>query len=931
MQSLYDILVVGGGLSGFACAVKSALNGKSVLLVERRPVLGWESTWACQLDLSGKTGSVAQNIINTLSKVGGLKNDRGDAPILEMTLDRMAEQVGVDVLLYSYPVRLIFDDKTAFGVVIGNKSGEQILKAKTIVDATEEALLWGQTDSIKDNETKIKSKQIIFFNNAEGDLDFMDLGNGVILYPSIWKGEVLVEYEVESTDILTARRVIPQIIKRVRDEVPQLKEALVSHSANEPFPSGSRLPGSIEHPSIKNLFGAGIWSTESENTPISRLNLGEKVGDIASKCKGVDDFPDDIMTGSILKQTEDMADVIVVGGGTGGAIAGISAGREGVKTMLIEASPIIGGIGTGGAIHSYYHGVNGGIQDEVDQKIKQLTPLFAGKWRITGFHPEVKKAILQEMLEDANVDIRLDTVVSGVLCKNEATETAEKVTDLSTEIREHRRQLAGIIAVSPQGVAVHNAKAFIDSTGDGDVAVMAGAPFLIGRERDNLMHAYSQPCGNMAKDGGLSFMNFDAGYVDPTDVVDLTRGRRFGINIFWKDEFTEETRLLYIAPIIGLRQSRQIVGEYQLSLNDEISGRRFDDVISYTVAHYDNHGWDYQNDSEEASLWVWGLGNWGKVFGCEVPYGCMIPKNVDGLLLACRAISLSYDAHMEFRMQKDIQRLGEVAGIACAMSAKLGITPREINIKELQAILKERGFLDEKYRPKPAIAMDKPLELPASSEEIPPEKVDELVWIASHGSKDSAVALKSMLNSTDPVVRFKSAAALARFGIEEGVQELLRCVEERNSEKLKANKVVPMWQSAIPFLGMSGDKRAVPAILDVLKDNNASLDALISAIRALEKIGDESVIPALREFLKRENMPTERVLQISTGTMFLKPVVDDARWQIELAVAETMSNLGADHDEVRQIIKPHLDDKRAYVRRYANKVLKFYRHSEKEF
>jgi flavin-dependent dehydrogenase len=924
MDKIYDVLVIGGGLSGFACAVKSAQNGKSVLLIERRPVLGWESTWACQLDFSGTADSVAQSVIKKLSEVSGFKNNRTDAPILEMALDRMADETGVNVLLYSYPVRVIFDGDTAFGVVIGNKSGEQILKARIIVDATEEALLWRQTEYYEDYKyTGVDSKQVIFFNNAEGEIKLpMGLDDGIMLYPSIWKGEVLAEFEVGDFDIISARDMIVDVVEIVRDEVPQLKDALVSHSANELFPASPLFyleSRRIEHPVIKNLFGAGIWSKETENTPVSRLNLGERVGEIASRCEGAKDFPDEMMTGSVLKQPEEIeSDVIVVGGGTGGAIAAISAGREGARTMLIEASPILGGIGTGGAIHSYYHGVNGGIQDEVDERLRELTPILAGKWRVTGFHPEAKKIVLQQMLEEAGVDIRLNTVVSGVLFRDEKKDKPTTAVTIP-DAREHKRRLKGVIAVGPDGVSVHNAKAFIDSTGDGDVAVMAGAPFTIGRERDNLMHAYSQPCGNLAKDGGLSFMNFDAGYVDPTDVTDLTRGRRFGINIFWRDEFNEDSRLLYIAPIIGLRQSRQIIGEYQLTLADEVSGRRFEDVVSYTVAHYDNHGHDYENDSDEAALWVWALGNWGKVFGCEVPYRCMIPKNVDGLLLACRAISMTYDAHMEFRMQKDIQRLGEVAGIASAMCARKGITPGEIDIKGLQILLKERGFLDEKYRPKPAIPSDKPLELPSASE-VDAEKANELVWVSTYGERGNAVALKGMLNSNDPIVRFKASAALAWHGINEGVGELLKCLEERNSEQLKANKTVPIWQSAIPFLGMAGDKRAVPALLNVLKDEKASLDALIAVVRALERIGDESVISALREFLKRENMPTERVMQISTGTT-LRPVVDDARWQIELAVADTMLKLGVPHDEIQQIIKPHIEDKRAYVRRYANRLM----------
>jgi len=920
IEHLYDIAVIGGGLCGFASAVRAAQNGKSVLLVERRPALGWESTWACQLALDASDSALAQRIAEELGKIGGLKNGRMDAPILEMVLDKLAAEAGVSVLLYSYPVRLVYEDGVAFGVVIGNKSGEQIVKARVIVDATEEAILWRQTH-VNVQKSEPPAKQAVFFNNAEGKMELpMKLSGGITVHPSVWEGEVCVEFEIDELDSLAAMRRIPDVLKIVREEVPQLKDALVTHAGNEPFPVAPLVDcerKQIEHPEVKNLFGAGIWSADAENTPTGRLSLGEKVGEIASECEGAKEFPEEMMTGSLIGQPEVRSDVLVIGGGTGGAIAAIAAGREGARTMLIEASPCLGGIGTGGAIHSYYHGVNGGIQDEVDQRVKDLTPLFVGKWKAVGFHPGVKKLVLQQMTEEAGVHILLNTVVTGVLCRENMKPEAEK-SETGTAVahperRERRNELQSAIAVDAEGIRAYRAKVFIDSTGDGDVAVMAGAPFVIGREVDNLPHAYSQSSGRL-RDGNLAHNNFDAGYVDPSDVADLTRGRRLGVSQYWRDKFTSDNRILYLAPIIGLRQSRQIVGEYQLTLADEIAGRRFEDAVSFTIAHYDNHHKDYENESDEAALWVWALGNWSERIGCEVPYRCMIPKNVDGLILACRAISMTYDAHMEFRMQNDIQRIGEVAGVAAAMAVRMGVSPRGIDLPELQSTLKKSGILDEKYRPKPAIQERKILELPAP-DNLEPQQVKELVWLSSQGSPENALALSDMLNSSDPYTRFRASAALAWHGLDAGVPELLKCVEERGKEETEGRRNVPSWQAAIPFLGMAKSREAVPILTGVLKDKTAGIDALIGAVRALGRIGDESAAPALRDFLKREDLPTVRVMNDGWKT------TDDWKWQIDLATAETLSKLGAPDEETRQIIEPHLDDDRAYVRRYANKLL----------
>jgi len=79
------------------------VRGKKVLLVERRPAPGWESTWAGQLDYGGPSSPVARRILDETSRVGGMRDRTVDAPVLEMTLDRLAQETGVSVLFYSYP------------------------------------------------------------------------------------------------------------------------------------------------------------------------------------------------------------------------------------------------------------------------------------------------------------------------------------------------------------------------------------------------------------------------------------------------------------------------------------------------------------------------------------------------------------------------------------------------------------------------------------------------------------------------------------------------------------------------------------------------------------------------------------------------------------------------------------------------------------
>src|SRR5690606_19763761 len=89
------------------------------------------------------------------------------------------------------------------------------------------------------------------------------------------------------------------------------------------------------------------------------------------------------------------AQVAVAGAGTAGAVAGIAAARQGAQVVVFDPLPFAGGIGSGGGIHTYYFGVKGGLQDEVDQRTRAIMPLFGPVQQVRGFHPDTKKFVLE--------------------------------------------------------------------------------------------------------------------------------------------------------------------------------------------------------------------------------------------------------------------------------------------------------------------------------------------------------------------------------------------------------------------------------------------------------------------------------------------------------------------------------------------------------
>jgi hypothetical protein len=283
--------------------------------------------------------------------------------------------------------------------------------------------------------------------------------------------------------------------------------------------------------------------------------------------------------------------------------------------------------------------------------------------------------------------------------------------------------------------------------------------------------------------------------------------------------------------------------------------------------------------------------------------------------MASRAISLTYDANTSFRMQRDIQRIGEVAGLAASQAAIEGRSPREINLENLQAKLRGTGILSDMYHPKPAIERGVPT-LPDPSD-IDPPKTKELVWNAVE-EKTGVPALRKALKSSDSEVSFKSSIALSWLGFDEGISNLVTIVQNRDPDVPEGRHMVPRWVSAIPFLGISGNPEVLPTLFDVLDDHEASLDAIISAVRSLGRIGNPSAIPRIKSLLDRSDLPTERTFRTVKNVNRAR---ENARWQLDLSAGEALLSLGVETDYVSNLVKPYTSDYRAYVRRYAKRVM----------
>lgn len=440
-------------------------------------------------------------------------------------------------------------------------------------------------------------------------------------------------------------------------------------------------------------------------------------------------------------------DVIVAGGGTAGCVAAISAARNGARTLLVERSGYLGGhIATQILEHSAgfhdAHGnqIVGGIPQEIVDRLiaRGASPGHVRddtgytRYRVPINHEEFK-SVITELVAEANVTLRLHTLVSDVILDGNAVK--------------------GLIVESKSGRQVFTAKVVVDCTGDADVAAHAGAPFSKGREEDGLTQPatlifklagidfkalleyvqdnaqdfklgvpaselFNQPYVNLwgfgtslaeaYADGmlslyrremhfagwadiGMAVVNVTRSVVDGTDADSLSRAeivlRQQILEFlqFFRNRVPgcQNCYLVATAGSVGVRESRRIQGLYQLTDADVRTGRRFEDAVLQGGFPVDSH--DPMGHSMEAAEQV--------SSAYDIPYRCLLPKAVESLIVAGRSISATRKALASARVTATCMAMGQAAGTAAALSVKLSVPPRLLDVALLQRALREQGVL----------------------------------------------------------------------------------------------------------------------------------------------------------------------------------------------------------------------------------------------
>lgn len=617
------------------------------------------------------------------------------------------------------------------------------------------------------------------------------------------------------------------------------------------------------------------------------------------------------------------ADVLVVGGGTAGVTAASAAANNGASVVLAEIGCGLGGIGTHGGIHSYYMGVPVKWKEEVDRETVAVASHILQS-KAVGFHPDAKKLVIANRLALEGVALIYNAIAVDVI--------------------KDGNRVDGVILETPEETIAVHAAVTIDSTSNGDVAALAGAEFTSGREWDGALHCYSLPPRFFDQgEKRLLFRNFDAGWVDVASAKDVSRAYADGRSLLKTLPDMEKHEPISTSSLLGAREGRLVLGEYVLEMEDLIFDRTFPDAVMRCYSHYDNHARDFALESTFAQIWVSLMGLWPQKLGCDVPYRCFVPKAVDGLLVGCRALSMTHDASTALRMQPDMHAAGEVAGTAAALAVQRGVPPRELDVSLLQTRLVERGTLSREdigRAPQPWVTVngDKREDGIWTTESVKsPDRIHTLLSLLGTEQEGKALwwlwqtgtlavpALREALERTDGQQQIGAAIALVLLGEADGATHLIRCVAEQDETMMcRSSRLSPRWVQALIAL----TSLRHPGAAEWLRDR------LVTRMPA-----DEPKLPGyvrLQYVLKyliavADQVPptTANVLVSKVGELLSDPelgndwynkygTVRSNRWSTELTAAFLLGLWG--RPEAEDIIERYADDRRSYVREAARRM-----------
>ena len=620
----------------------------------------------------------------------------------------------------------------------------------------------------------------------------------------------------------------------------------------------------------------------------TRSEKAEAKGEVKEFLKGVRPFQTATATVASAKSALPVLgeyDVVVVGGGTGGAPAGIAAARQGAKTLVIEQLHGLGGIATLGMIGVYCFGNICGFTSEYDQGVKDL----GAEVNIVG-----KREWWRKESRTCGAELWFGTLGCGTLVDG--------------------NRVVGVVVATPDGRGVVLAKSVVDATGNSDVAAAAGAPCMfLGSDEIAV-----QGVGLSPKQLGASYINSDFGYANDCDAGDLwlfgVRGRARVEKSAWD-----------ASQLVQSRERQRIVGDAFITPLDILNKRTFPDTVVQARSNFDSHGYTIAD-----ICFVCGPKT-PRIHFANIPYGSMLPKGLENVVVTGLGISAHRDAMPIIRMQPDVQNMGYVAGVAAATAARQGASCRAISVKDLQRHLVEKGII-----PKEVLDWKDSWALPAKEvakavQNVGNESQDVNI-VLDHAEEALPLLREAYAKAETPAQRLCYAHVLGILGDATGVETLIAAVKNTPEESKpnlhwseRMGRRMSDLDSYIVALGRTRDKRALEPILAKSREMDAKTPffAVRAVTLALEALGDPSAAKPLAELLQKPELGGHAMTAVSEISANGYGNNSERNLSLrELALARALYRCGDCDGVAEKVLKQYAMDLRGVYALHATAVLK---------